>query len=236
MIRIALVDDDAGYRQELVKHLEKYEEEHKEKLQIAVFSDGDEIVEGYKAGYDIILLDIIMNFMDGMTTAEHIRQVDSEVTIIFITNTTQYAMKGYEVEALDYLLKPVSYFALSQRIDRALERIRKKTKKYLTIPVKGGIQKIDTAKITYIEVRDHDLILHTLKTSFLSKGSLTAVEKQLSSASFFRCNKCYLVNLEYVDGINNNEVLVGHDSILVSRSRKKTLMESLNKYMNEVND
>ena len=83
-------------------------------------------------------MDIEMRFMDGMTAAEKIREHDSEVVIIFITNMPQYAIKGYLVDALDYVLKPVSYFAFSQRIDRALVRMKKRDRKYLTIAVKGG--------------------------------------------------------------------------------------------------
>ena len=81
---------------------------------------GDEIALGYKAVYDIILMDIEMKFMDGMMAAEEIRKVDTEVIIIFITNSPQYAIKGYAVDALDYVLKPVSYYAFSQRLGRAV--------------------------------------------------------------------------------------------------------------------
>ena len=153
MIRIALVEDDENYRKELTEYLKRYENESGEKFNISVFSDGDEIVENYKAVYDIILMDIEMTFMDGMTAAEHIREYDSEVVIIFITNMPQYVMKGYMVDALDYVLKPVSYYAFSQKIDRALSRMKHRTKKYITVPIRGGVKKFDVSKLTYIEVQ-----------------------------------------------------------------------------------
>jgi len=234
MIRIALVEDDVKYRDELTEYLKQYEKETNEKFHITLFSDGDEIVEGYKADYDIILMDIEMTFMDGMTASEHIRKVDHEVVIIFITNTPQYVIKGYTVDALDYVLKPVTYFAFSQRIDRALTRMKRRSRKYISITVRGGMQKLDISRITYVEVRDHELIFYTAGEKFYAKGSLSEVEEMLGSEHFFRCNKCYLINLEYVECVQNNNVLISKDWVQVSRARKKALLDALNNYMNEV--
>lgn len=234
MVRIALVEDDADYRKELTGFLKRYEQESSEKFSITTFTDGDEIVEGYRADYDIILMDIEMTFMDGMTAAERIRELDSEAVIIFITNMSQYVMKGYTVDALDYVLKPISYYAFSQRIDRALSRMKRRAKKYVNVSVRGGFRKLDASRITYIEVRDHDLVYHTEDESFLTKGSLSEAEEELKNDNFFRCNKCYLVNLEYVETVQNNDVLVGGVWIQVSRPKRKALMDALNDYINEV--
>lgn len=234
MVKIALVDDDTNYREELLSYLRQYEQECGEKFHITTFTDGDEILDGYTASYDIILMDIAMRFVDGMETAERIRKMDSEVVIIFITNMPQYAMKGYTVDALDYVLKPLSYYAFSQRIDRALNRMRRRSKKYLTIGIKGGIKKLDVSQITYIEVQDHDLIYHTTTGALLSKGKLTEIEEQLDPKRFFRCGKSHLVNLEFVDGVQNNNVQVGDSVVQVSRARRKALLDALNDYINEV--
>ena len=158
MIRIALVEDEESYVATLREFLARYERERGERLQITVFSDGDEIALNYKSEYDVILMDIEMRFMDGMTAAEEIRRVDPEVVIIFITNSPQYAIKGYAVDALDYVLKPLTYFAFSQRIDRALERLGNREQRYMMINIKGGSRKLDVSRVWFIEVRDHDLI------------------------------------------------------------------------------
>ena len=94
MIRLALVEDDELYRSQLREYIDKYSAVSGEKFTVTEFSDGDEIALGYKAVYDIILMDIEMKFMDGMMAAEEIRKVDTEVIIIFITNSPQYAIKG----------------------------------------------------------------------------------------------------------------------------------------------
>ena len=234
MVRIALVEDDAGYRRELTEYLDRFARECGEHFAVSTFSDGAEIAEGYTAEFNIILMDIAMSYMDGMSAAEAIRQVDDEVVIIFLTNMPQYAMKGYSVGALDYVLKPVSYFAFSQRIQRALERMKKRAEKYISIPFKGGMRKLAASQISYVEVRDHDLTYHTASEVLPAKGTLSEAEALLGSQSFFRCNKCYLVNLEYVDRVDNNSVLIGGEQIQVSRARKRALLDALNDYINEV--
>lgn len=235
MISIALVEDDRRYTEQLKRFLCQYEAEKNLKFNIVTFSDGDEIVERYDASYDIILMDIEMKFMDGMSAAEEIRKKDSGVVIMFITNMPQYAMKGYLVDALDYILKPVSYPVFRQRLDRAIERVSSRSHDYIAIPVKGGFRKLDTEDIIYVEISIHDLIFHTVHGDFTTVGSMKKVEEQLGE-EFYRCNKCYLINLKYVDAIQNNDVILGEQTLQVSRAKKKGLLEALNAYMNEVTE
>lgn len=235
MTRIAIVEDDVNYSRKLESYLEQYGRERNEKLSVSVFSDGADIVEGYKAVYDIILMDIKMTFMDGMKTAEEIRKLDKEVVIIFITNMPQYAIQGYTVDALDYVLKPVSYFALSQRLDRAIERMGQRSeKRYIRIPMKGGMRKLDLSQLLYAEILDHNLIFYMTDETVETKGTMLDLESSVSGSQFFRCSKCYLINLDYVDGIQNNDIHIGGKVVRVSRARKKDLMNALNNYINEV--
>lgn len=234
MLRIAVVEDDKTYAAQLKEYLVRYGTEKNQKISVALFPDGEDIVTDYSAGFDIILMDVEMTFMDGMTTAERIREKDNEVVIIFITNMPQYAIQGYKVDALDYVLKPISYFAFSQRIDRALTRVKKKEATYITVAQKGGKKKLNVDKICYVEVRDHDLIYHSTKGDIVTKSSMKEAEDTLGGTKFFRCNRCYLVNLEYVEDFRGNDVTVASDVIQVSRARKKAFMDALNDYMNEV--
>lgn len=234
MLRIAVVEDDKTYAAQLKEYLVRYGTEKNQKISVALFPDGEDIVTDYSAEFDIILMDVEMTFMDGMTTAERIREKDNEVVIIFITNMPQYAIQGYKVDALDYVLKPISYFAFSQRIDRALTRVKKKEATYITVAQKGGEKKLNVDKICYVEVRDHDLIYHSTKGDIVTKSSMKEAEDTLGGTKFFRCNRCYLVNLEYVEDFRGNDVTVASDVIQVSRARKKAFMDALNDYMNEV--
>ena len=234
MIRIAMVEDDPQYRQQLTQYLRRYEQESGESFHISEFSDGAEIAEDYRPVYDIILMDIEMRYMDGMTAAERIRELDMEAVIIFITNMPQFVMKGYTVDAMDYVLKPITYYAFSQRIDRALRRMKRRTKRFVAITSQGGMMKLEVSQITFVEVRDHDLLYHTTKGSYTAKGTLSEAEKALRDKKFFRCNKGYLVNLEYVESVQNYDVQVGDTWLQVSRPKKKALLDALNDYINEV--
>ena len=182
----------------------------------------------------MILMDIEMRFMDGMTAAEEIRKVDPEVIIIFITNSPQYAIKGYAVDALDYVLKPLTYFAFSQRIDRALERLGNRAQKYLMVNMRGGTRKLDVSRLWFVEVRDHDLIYHTDEGCITTTGTMREAEKTLEKCAFFRCNKGYLVNLEHVDAIREDNAIIHGETVQVSRAKKKAFLDALNNYLGEV--
>ena len=126
VIQIAVVEDEELYANQLKEFLHQYETEKGISFEISYFSDGDGIVYNYRSQYDIILMDVQMKFMDGMSAAEEIRKVDSQVIIIFITNMRQYAIRGYAVEALDYVVKPITYFAFSERLGRAIEKVKRR--------------------------------------------------------------------------------------------------------------
>lgn len=231
MIRIAIVEDEEQSVQELEGFLARYQQERGCEIRTRAFSDGEEILRGYRPEYDIILMDVQLGEVDGMTAAEVIRRQDPETIIIFITNMAQYAIRGYAVDALDYVLKPVSYFAFSQRLDRAMDRLGRRRTHYLTVPVRGGAQKLDVSQIRYVESRGHTLIFHMQREEVLSSGTMKEMEDLLGQYGFSRCNKGYLLNLDHVDGIQDGCALVGEERLLISRGRKSAFLESLTNFM-----
>lgn len=234
MIRIAIVEDDEIYISRFKQYLKDYQEEKEENFNIKIYRDGDAIIADYKAQYDIILMDIQMKFVDGMTAAEEIRRIDSKVIIIFITNMPQYAIRGYEVGALDYVLKPVAYFAFSQKLGRAISKVKKQGNTYITVPIKGGVQRMDTSDIYYIESQAHNLVYHTRDGIFLSTGTMKSIEELFEKLNFSRANKGYLINLEHVEGIRDKCAIVKGEKLLISRPRMKVFMQELTKYWSEV--
>ncbi len=234
MLHIAIVEDDERDRCELRSCLQRYGKETGQTFQITEFSDGTDIITDYTAAYDLILLDVEMVFLNGIKTAEKIRELDPDTAIIFITNSPQYAIQGYRVRALDYVLKPISFFSFSECMTRALRFTKKKEKEYITIAMKGGKMKLDLSQLCYIEVQDHLLIYHTTEGNYVTKGAIWEAEGQLDPSRFFRCNRCYLVSLEHVDSYHGNDVTVNGDTIQVSRSRRKPFLDALNEYMNGV--
>lgn len=233
MIHIAVVEDEQAYVEQLTEYIARFQEEFSQEMKVTVFSDGDEIAEDYRADYDIILMDIQMRFMDGMTAAEKIRELDRDVVIMFITNMTSYAVKGYEVDALDYIVKPVEYFSFSRKLLRAMERVRKREESYLMIPVESGIQKLAVGEIYYVESFGHQLIYVTKKGRFVSRGVMKQAEEQLAPKGFFRSGKSYLVNMKYVEGISEGCCLIHGEKLQISRQKRKEFMEVLLNYMSE---
>lgn len=231
MINIAIVEDEERYALTLQNYISKYERESNQQISVEVFTDGIFLLDTYKGQFDIILLDIEMKHIDGMTTAEKIRALDHEVVIIFITNMTQYAIRGYSVDALDYVLKPVAYFAFTQRLERAISRMKRREDRFLTIVFRGGARKIRINDIYYIEVQDHDIIYHTSNGDFTVSGSLISVENQLKDDGFFRCNKSYLINLNYVEGMKDGCAIVAGVPVTISRSKKRDFLDILSSYM-----
>lgn len=233
MLRIAIVEDEDSYISTLQSYLEEYEKDTGERIEITVYHDGDEIAAFYRAQFDIILMDIEMKFIDGMTAAEEIRKQDSMVSIIFITNAPQYAIRGYEVGALDYILKPVSYFTFCQKFRRAISRLKKKSKKWIMIPIKGGMARMALSDVYYIESEGHNLIYHTKSGNEVASGTMKSIEESMVQMDFSRINKCYLVNLEHVDAVKDKYAVVNGEKLLISRPRLKQFMQELTRYWGE---
>ena len=234
MIRIAIVEDETAYAEQLEEFLHRYEKEKKEAFEITRFSDGDGIVHNYRAKYDIILMDIQMKFMDGMSAAGEIRKADTEVIIIFITNMRQYAILGYAVDALDYVVKPISYFAFSERLNKALERIRRRVRQNILINIKGGMLRLLVEDICYVESQGHTLIYHTINGDYEISGTMKEAEENLEVYHFCRGNKGYLINLAHVDGMQDGCAIVRGEKLLLSRARKSVFMEALTNFWSEV--
>ena len=231
MIRIAVAEDDLSWAKQLQAYVEQYARETGKPFDVSLFSDGEDLLEQYQGQFDLIFLDIEMRFLDGMATAQLIRRTDPEVIIIFITNMAQYAIRGYEVDALDYMLKPVSYDTFAQRLGRALSRIHRREKRFIALTVRGGVMKLATEDITFVESQGHRLIYHTTTGEFTSSGTIKEAEEMLSGASFFRSNKGYLLNLEHVEGVQDGCALVAGQKLLISRARKAPFMEALAAYL-----
>ena len=231
MIRVAIVEDEAEIREQLMGYVQRYTRQYGTAFEVKTFADGLEILEDYRPAYDLILLDIEMKHLDGMETARRIRELDPEVMLVFITNMAQYAIKGYAVGALDYVLKPVPYFAFSQQLQKVEEQLRRRTRHYLAVPVEGGLRRLDTSRIYYIESEGHRVHFYTEEGDFASPGALKALEEKLADRPFARCNSGYLVNLAQVQAVQQNTVEVGPYELQVSRPKRKSFLAALTDYI-----
>ena len=231
MYRIAIVDDDREFVEELKKYINQYGQEEGQEFEISAFCDGAEILENYAPTYDLILLDIEMPKVNGMDAAEKIREMDENVVLMFITNMAQYAIRGYSVGALDFVMKPISYYTFSMKIKRALKRVRKKELAPVLLTLSNGVKKLEVRQIYYLEVQNRMLHYYTDEGEFVVRGSLLSAESILPSDVFAKCNHWYLVNLMHVTEVRKNTASVGPFELEISRRNRSVFLEALTKYM-----
>lgn len=229
MIRIGVVEDDPLGVDVVLSHLDRLQRETGERFQIGAFSDGAEILRDYQPHWDLLLLDIQMADVDGMRAARRIREVDSEVIIIFITSSPQYAVSGYEVSALSYLLKPVGYAAFAREMERGLDHLRSKARRDMLFSTVDGVRRrVDLDDVLYLESMKHKVAVQTVQARHIVASSMRAMEAELAGDSFFRIHSGYLVNLHHVVEVEGNDCRVrGGARLQISRARKQEFLSAL---------
>lgn len=231
MYHVAIVEDETEYQNQLKEYLEKYGQEHDLDFQISVFGDGEEILDGYVPRYDVILLDIEMPKVNGMDTAERIRTMDESVVLMFITNMASYAIRGYGVGALDFVMKPINYYTFSMKMTRVLKRVKQQEQKTILLTLQDGVKKLELNEIYFIEVQNRMLYYHTVDGDYIVRGTMQAAESMLAEYPFAKCNHWYLVNLMHVKQTKGGMVTVGPFELEISRRNKTSFLKALTEYM-----
>ncbi len=157
MLRIAIVEDDPEDQNRLQQMLRQFSDTCQEKCAVTVFGGGAEFLGNYRPEYDLVLMDVEMPGMNGLDTARELRTLDASVILIFITNMAQYAIRGYEVDALDYVLKPVNYYSFELKMKKVRRILNEREGSSLVLFVKGEMRRIPVKSILYVEIRDHNL-------------------------------------------------------------------------------
>ena len=225
-MRIAMVDDDSSCIRMMQEHLKRFAAETGVDPEISVYGDGIHFLED-KQKFDVIFLDIDMPLMNGLDAARRLREKDESAVLIFVTSLAQYAIRGYEVNALDFMVKPVSYSAFLFTMKRAEKICASKKKAELVIQTREGFVRRSADELLYIEVQGHNLTYHFPDNSITARGKLSSVEEQLRSSGFLRCNNCYLLNPRHIRTIKGYEVVIGNDTLTISHPRKKQFLEEL---------
>ncbi len=230
-MRIAIVDDEQAMREQLAEYIKKYADEQHLQLDTCSLPSGDALLQSEDRAFDIIIFDIDMPGTSGLDTARKIRETDENVVILFVTNIAQYAINGYEVDAVDYIIKPVGYYDFAMKFQKAVRRAGRTQSNRIVIETVNGPVGLSTDSIQYVEVMAHYVIYHTAEQTYRVRASMKEHEDALRPYHFARCHKSYLINLKHLKSICASDVIVDDLSIPLGRAYKDDLLYEYMKYL-----
>lgn len=231
MLNIAIVENEEAERENLKKCIDYLSKKESFSCNVFEFTSGSAFVAQYQPIYDIILMDIDMPGMNGMETAHAVRRVDASVILVFVTNLVQYAISGYEVGAMGYILKPINPFDFSMKMHRAVARTANRDDESIQIRTADETLRVRIASVRYLEVQGHYVSYCTTEGDYQEYITLKEAEKKLNKPFFAKCSRPFLVNLKYVTGITETDVIVGKDKLPISRSYKKDFLAAFSLFI-----
>lgn len=230
VVRFAIIDDEEYIRNQIRQLVEAYCEEKRIPVDCICYKEAVTFLQEYRASFDAVFMDIKMPGYNGLEAAEILRQTDKNVPLVFITNLKQYAIHGYSVDAMGFVVKPLIPYDFNVQMDKILQRAAAQQVNAVTIKTATGFQRLNIKDIFYIEVIKHKLIFHTVFGDINGWGTLVSVEEILPAQFFSRCNVCYLVNLHHVQSVDKDVVVVAGEPLKIARSRKKELLTDLARF------
>ena len=237
MIKFAVCEDEPLMARELADHLAKYmEEKPAAAYSVRSFTGGRALLES-ASGFDVIFLDVQMEQPDGMETARLLRRRGDRSLLVFVTVLKECVFDAFQVEAYDYLLKPLKEGDFHRTMDRVIRTLEQRASQNIVIPRGSGCEIVPLSDIVYCEVLGRKIYLH--KEDGTVSGYYDRLEdlERRMGTRFFRCHRSYLVNLDYVRGCQGGQVLLSQgEAIPASRLRGRELTAALLRHMKEGND
>ncbi len=230
-MNVIIVDDDRNAREELKRCMEYYSEKYSCDFSVREFSDGDSFLVKYEPGCDIVFMDIEMPGTDGLETARRLRRTDGQVVIVFVTNIAGHAVSGYEVGALDYIVKPVDRYAFSMKMQRAVSHALQNRDDFIQIRESGDIVMIKLSSVKYLESSGHHVIYHTVYGRHREYTTIREAALKTGGRHFVWLGRSYYVNMRYIDRITGDEVRMGQDSIVIPKAKRKGFLEKFTDYI-----
>lgn len=234
MFHIAILDDEQRVIDEMKDYLADYSVQTGESLGIAEYTDPLKFLDEFsRSRYDIIFLDIEMPDRNGMETARKIRELDEDVILVFVTNMAQYAIRGYEVDAYRFLVKPIGFHDFSTLMAQIVTKLRKMPKgETITITSAGSIEKLFVRDILYVDIYGHKATYHLGNREFATWESMKVIASKLEPYDFALCNSCFLVNLRYVKAIRDLDLTLVNGTVLaISHGKKREILQKLSDFL-----
>lgn len=226
MLRVAVVEDNAAERKRIQDNLLALPE----KMEIDTFVSGMAFAIGEMKNYDIVLMDIDMPGMNGIETAKRLRAVNKSAVLVFVTNMVQFAIAGYEVEALDFIVKPINPYSFALKIKRAICRTAKRSEDELTVRMDNVLHRVPILSIRYVEVSGHYITYHTSSGVYQEYATMKDVKERLSQHPFAQCSQSYLVNMKYITSVSREKVVVEDTPIFISRRMRAEFLDAVGRF------
>lgn len=234
MITVAVVEDDPRDLQTLLDYIRRASAEAGVEVDVLPFHSGEDFLDRYPAGCDVAFLDIDMPGLNGVATARAVRATDQRVAIVFVTNMYQFALEGYEVRALDFLVKPVRFQSFTAAFRRALDAVRTQRPTYVELDFDKDRRLVEVGSILYAETKGKKLVVHTRHGDEPCNGPLKELERRLGDAGFAYPHQSYLVNLRHVEHVGATEVVVAGVELPLSRYKRRDFVQALTAYVGKV--
>ncbi len=230
-MRITIIDDEAEERNKLHQYIERFGREQGQTFEISEYTSGSELLAQYRPVHDILIFDIDMPGISGMEAARAVRKIDEKAAILFVTNIAQYAINGYEVDAVDYIIKPIGYYDFSMRLKKALRWVQRAPERQIVVETVSGVMKLRVSDIYFLESQGHYVTYHTKNGDFRVRGKLKDHEDELKSDHFRRTHKSFVINLMYLDNVLNTDVVVAGQQVPLGRAHRDAVISDFMRYI-----
>ena len=231
MLWIAVCDDEVMECCKMAEKIKVIMKEMKTPCMVRQFYSGRELLASPDS-YDIIFLDIIMQELDGMRTAQLFREKAFDKILIFMSFSREYVFEAYDVEAFQYLLKPVPEKKLKRVLQKAVLKTEKRLQEYIIVSRERQKRKLFLDDICYFEIKGRLIDAHGTEGVFTYYEQIGVLENMLQGKGFFRCHKSYLINLKHVDGYNRQEAILDNgERILIAKRRYEGFCREILRYM-----
>lgn len=234
MINVAIVEDRESDARVISDHISAWCARHGgADIYCTVYPDAVRFLETGRGTADIVFMDVEMPCLNGMDAAAELRKYDQKAVLIFTTRVTKYAVRGYSVDAIGYLLKPVGEDAFRETFEKALRLCAESGRShFVMLKTKDGVVRVETDRIRYIEAGSHMLQIHTDSAVHRVWSGIDKIQELLPE-HFVRCHRGYIVNLKYVDCVKKEGLqLLREPNLLIpiSRQKRTEFMQALTKY------